>query len=298
MRHALIAAACLLAACANPTDPEGWAKRAAGRSRMDEKLQALAEVRKTAGDKKAAVPALVEVLAQAPRARAQAALALGEIGDPAAVKPLTDAIVMPTTDRDVLDANRHSADALGALRAKEAVPRLTELVKSPDGYLQVAAVDALGRIGDPAAIDTLVGVATGEGVEPFTAKKALLALGRIGDPRAGPAVLRMLVEERPGVAFFTEAAFAVAQRGRPMAPALLAVLEGKDAALASWAKARGVLPGALYAKSAQLLGDVGGPDAVPALLAKLAYRDADRSEEHTSELQSRGQLVCRLLLDK
>src|SRR5690625_6646818 len=25
---------------------------------------------------------------------------------------------------------------------------------------------------------------------------------------------------------------------------------------------------------------------------------ADRSEEHTSELQSRGQLLCRLLLDK
>ncbi len=279
MRHALIAAACLLAACANPTDPEGWAKRAAGRSRMDEKLQALAEVRKTAGDKKAAVPALVEVLAQAPRARAQAALALGEIGDPAAVKPLTDAIVMPTTDRDVLDANRHIADALGALRAKEAVPRLTELVKSPDGYLQVAAVDALGRIGDPAAIDTLVGVATGEGVEPFTAKKALLALGRIGDPRAAPAVLKMLFEERPGVSFFPEAAFAASQIGRPMAPALLAVLEGKDAALASWAKARGVLPGALYAKSAQLLGDVGGADAIPALLAKLSYKDADSGVE-------------------
>src|SRR5690625_2299298 len=28
------------------------------------------------------------------------------------------------------------------------------------------------------------------------------------------------------------------------------------------------------------------------------YIDAGRSEEHTSELQSRGQLVCRLLLEK
>ncbi|HEX9401406.1 MAG TPA: HEAT repeat domain-containing protein [Anaeromyxobacter sp.] len=279
MRHAAIAAACLLAACGNPNDPEGWAKRAASRSRMDEKLQALAEVRKAPGDKKAAVPALVEVLQQAPRARAQAALALGEIGDPAVVKPLTDAIVTPTSDRDVLDANRHIADALGTLRAKEAVPKLTELVKSPDGYVQVAAVDALGRIGDPAAIDTLVGVATGEGFEPFTAKKALLALGRIGDARAAPAVLKMLFEERPGVSFFPEAAFAASQIGRPMAPALLAVLEGKDAALAGWAKARGVVPGALYAKSAQLLGDVGGADAVPALLAKLTYKDADSGVE-------------------
>src|SRR5690625_6862273 len=29
-----------------------------------------------------------------------------------------------------------------------------------------------------------------------------------------------------------------------------------------------------------------------------ADADADRSEEHTSELQSRGHLVCRLLLEK
>src|SRR5207253_5216278 len=30
----------------------------------------------------------------------------------------------------------------------------------------------------------------------------------------------------------------------------------------------------------------------------LEYRHGDRSEEHTSELQSRGHLVCRLLLEK
>src|SRR5512146_737605 len=269
MRHAaIVAACCLLAACGNPTDPEGWAKRAASRSRMDEKLQALAEVRKAPGDRKAAVPALVEVLRQAPRAR-------GEIGDPAAVNPLIAAIDQDGRDRDVLDANRFIADALGALRAKEAVPALTKLVASPDGYVQVAAVDALGRIGDPAAIDTLVAVATGPSVEPFTAKKALLALGRIGDARAAPAVLRMLFEERSGVTFFPEAAFAASQIGHPMAARLLAVLEGKDPALASWAKERGVVAGALYAKSAQLLGDVGGPDAVPALVHKLAYQDPD-----------------------
>src|SRR5690625_6970605 len=34
-------------------------------------------------------------------------------------------------------------------------------------------------------------------------------------------------------------------------------------------------------------------------ILKLFYRDIDlRSEEHTSELQSRGHLVCRLLLEK
>jgi HEAT repeat protein len=275
MRHTVVALACLLAACGNPTDPEGWAKRAASRSRLDEKLQALAEVRKASGDRAAAVPPLVEVLKQAPRARAQAALALGEIGDARAVKPLLAAIDRQSRDREVQEANRHIADALGALRAREAVPVLKDLVTSPDGFVQVAAVDALGRIGDPAAVDTLVAVATGQGAEPFTAKKALLALGRIGDARAGPDVLRMLFEERPGVSFFPEAAFAVTQIGRPMAGPLLAILEGRDAALASWAREHGVVQGALLAKSAQLLGDVGGPDAVPALVAKLSYQDAD-----------------------
>src|SRR3712207_7777507 len=32
--------------------------------------------------------------------------------------------------------------------------------------------------------------------------------------------------------------------------------------------------------------------------ARLPHRGADRSEEHTSELQSRQYLVCRLLLEK
>src|SRR5258707_9673857 len=35
-----------------------------------------------------------------------------------------------------------------------------------------------------------------------------------------------------------------------------------------------------------------------ALVRRDGVRDADRSEEHTSELQSRQYLVCRLLLEK
>ena len=250
MRLAAIALACsILAACGNPTDPEGWAKRAESRSRMDEKLQALAEVRKAPGDRKAAVPVLCEILRQAPRARAQAALALGEFGDAAAVKPLLAAIDESSRDRDVLDANRYIAEALGALRAREAVPALEKLASSPDGYVQVAAVDALGRVGDPAAIATLASIAVGPQVEPFTAKKALLALGSIGDARAAPAVLKMLFVERGGVSFYPEAAFAASQIGAPMAASLLAILEGKEPQIAALAKERNILPGALYANA-------------------------------------------------
>jgi HEAT repeat protein len=274
-KAAALLACAVLSACGSPSDTEGWAKRAASRSRLDEKLDALAKVKTASGDKKAAVPHLAEVLKQAPRARAEAAARLGEIADPAAVQPLLAAIFDPAKERDEHDSNRRVAEALGALRAKEAVPALVKLARSPDGFVQVAAVDALGQVGDPGGVDALVALATGESVEPFTAKKALLALGRIGDPRAAPAVLRMLFEERPGVSFFREASFAASQIGTPMERPLLAVLEGKDAALAGWAREKGVEPGALYAKSAQLLGDVGGPEAVPALVAKLGYADPD-----------------------
>ena len=275
----VVSVALALTACGNPKDAEGWARRAAGRSRLDEKLAALAEVRKAPGDRRAAVPHLVEILKDGdahPRAKGEAAVALGEIGDPAAAPELVKVIRPEARERDVVDANRHAADALGVLRAREAVPKLQELLtRSPDGFAQVAAVDALGRIGDPAAVDTLLAVVKGDRVEPFTARKALLALGRIGDPRATETVLRMLFEERPGVSFFPEASFAAVQIGRPMAGPLLAVLEGKDVKLSEWARERRILPGALYAKSAQLLGDVGGEEAVPALVRKLTYQDAD-----------------------
>jgi HEAT repeat protein len=276
-RRVPVALACLLSlvACGNPKDAAGWAKRAASRSRTDEKLEALAQVRKAPGDRRAAVPHLLEVLKQAPRPRAEAALVLGEIGDPAATPALIAAVDLAPRDRETHDANRYIAAALGALRAREAVPTLQKLTASPDGFTQVAAVDALGRIGDAAAVDTLVAVATSDDVEPFTAKRALLALGRIGDAKAGPTVLRMLFTERPGVSFFPEASFAAVQIGKPMAAPLLSVLEGRDADLSFWARQRGVVSGALYAKAAQLLGDVGGPDAVPALVSKLAYRDQD-----------------------
>src|SRR2546428_4957025 len=48
------------------------------------------------------------------------------------------------------------------------------------------------------------------------------------------------------------------------------------------------------------LGGVGqrGPRARRAVAARREPRERRRSEEHTSELQSRSDLVCRLLLEK
>jgi HEAT repeat protein len=281
MRHtvrlALLAAGlAALSACSDPKDAAGWAERAASRNRLDEKLAALAQARAAPGDKKAAVAPLVEVLKQAPRARAAAAVILGEIGDPAAVKPLLDALDLSAApERDAADANVAIAGALGALRAREAVPALVKLARSSDGFTSVAAIDALGAVGDPAAVEPLLAIVGDEQAQPFAVRKALLALGHVGDARAVPAVLRMLYVERPGGSFFPDAAFAASLLGAPMAAPLAAVAQGRDAELSAWAAGRGVHPAALRAKAAQLLGDVGGPEAVAALLADLGYADAD-----------------------
>jgi len=278
MRYAAIALSCaLLFACAPPSDPAGWAKLAYKRNRVDEKLHALEMVRKAPGDRRAAVPFLVKILEekQHPRARAAAALALGEAGDPAAIDPLLKALDTGAKDRDSIDMDRRIAEALGALRAKEAVGKLGQLTTFPDGFVQVAAVDALGAIGDPAAVETLTVVALDPQGEPFTSKKATLALGRIGDPKSMPTILKLMFVTRGGVSFFPEAAFAASQIGQPMIEPLLTVLEGKDAELFAWAKEQKYPAGALYAKAASVLGDVGDASVVPALVRKLSYTDAD-----------------------
>src|SRR2546422_2626148 len=50
--------------------------------------------------------------------------------------------------------------------------------------------------------------------------------------------------------------------------------------------------------SQELSGLIGRDDARERLLDELVRAEAQRSEEHTSELQSRLHLVCRLLLEK
>lgn len=277
MRRAL-AVTCLAAlACqGTPQDAAGWARAAVKHNRVQEKLEALEQVRKAPGDRAAATPYLVALLKEGGKVRAAAAMALGELGDPAAAAPLIQAVDLRYGGERIAEthlANQRIAEALGKLRARAAVPVLLKLTKSPDGFTQVAAVDALGDVGDPAAVDTLIAIATSDDAEPFTSKKALLALGKIGDARAVPAVVRMLFRERRGVTFFPEAAVAASVIGAPAVDPLLAVLEGRDRELSSWAHSAGVVDGALRAKAAQVLGDLGDARAAPALVKTLGWTD-------------------------
>ena len=212
-----------------------------------------------------------------PRVRMAAAGALGDLADKGAVQPLIDALdfsVGGGTDREtrtINEANKAIAVALGQLGDPRAGPVEIKLLRSRDHYVQLAAVEALGTLRDPAAVEPLMAIATDDAVEPFIAKKAIMALGRIGDPRAVPAVERMLFRERQGVSFYPEASFAVFEIGEPAATPLIQLLAGKDKPFEKWAEENQILPEALLAKTAQVLGDVGDPRAEPALLSRLHY---------------------------
>lgn len=277
---AAVAIAFVLAACdSTPKDFAGFCKAAVDKSRPQEKLDMLSKARQAPGDKAPGVPSLVALLKDAPAVKARAASMLADIKDPSAIQPLIDAIdynVGASSDRsarEANDANKEIAKALGALKAKQAVNALAKLTSSRDNYAQVAAVEALGDIGDPGGVQALMQLATNDDIEPFTAKKAIMALGRIGDAEAAPAIMKMMFRERKGVSFFAEASFAAFQIGQPMAAPLLAVLKGEDKDLKAWAADHHVADAALFAKAAQVLGDLDDKRAVPVLIQRLAYSD-------------------------
>ncbi|TPW00615.1 MAG: HEAT repeat-containing protein, partial [bacterium] len=94
---------------------------------------------------------------QMPRVRAEAVTALGDLGkgDKDATKSLVQELVpdliAATKDQDSA-VRRNAAQSLGGYgsRSEKAVPALTTLVGDPDSAPRLAAVAALGRIGEPA----------------------------------------------------------------------------------------------------------------------------------------------------
>lgn len=125
-----------------------------------------------------AVPALRAVLMD-PQvvAPAAAADALAAIGSPEAMDALLGAL-----DSDTMTPARHSAMAALERLGSSAVTDLQRLVANGSPAAQRNAVEALGWIGDPAAVDSLL-VALRNGTGDVRAEAAW-ALGEIGDPAA------------------------------------------------------------------------------------------------------------------
>jgi HEAT repeat protein len=104
---------------------------------------------------------------------------------------------------------------LGRRRAKRATPLLRELMAGPDENIAVAAIEALGRIGDTAAVDSLVEAVRSKSF--FRVFPAIDVLGRAGDPRAVAPLAELL--DDPLYAF--EVARALGRTGESAAVAPL-----------------------------------------------------------------------------
>ncbi|HXJ18789.1 MAG TPA: HEAT repeat domain-containing protein [Polyangia bacterium] len=110
------------------------------------------------------------------------------------------------------------AQILGRRRTVSRVATLVQLAGHPNDNVAVAAIEALGRVGGRAAVDSLV--TSVESGNFFRAFPAIDVLGRSGDPRAVEPLARLLDQPQ----YATEAARALGRTGDPAAVAPLARL--------------------------------------------------------------------------
>jgi HEAT repeat protein len=271
---ALVLSCVVLAGCkGDPASPEYWDKALTGAKAKKDKIRVLSDLRERGHANASFVPVLEKQLGaeNPPEVKANIARILGDLKNPSSVDPLVNALDWSASDSAAQSMNREITTALGKLNDPKAAPTLVRLMKGKDPYVRIEAISALGMLKAKDAVDPLMEMATDESGEPFISKKAIQALGEIGDPKAVPALVKMMFKERRGVSFYVESSFALYQLGRPAADALLPVVSGDDKQLMTWAKENRILEPALYAKAAQVLGDLHEKRAEPAMLSKLNF---------------------------
>ncbi len=270
---------CLLAlgGCkGDPSTPEYWSKAFRRAENKREKERVAAELRELPTLTPAFLPVLHQELtseANPPKAKADLARILGKLKSPTSIEPLAKAIEPTGGDSAINDMNRSLVIALGEVGDKAAIPHLIKLMNARDAYTRIEAISALGALRATEAVDGLLTVVTTPIEEPFVVRKSIQALGEIRDPKAIPSLVRMMFVERKGISFYPEASFALFQVGAPAAAPLRAILQGQDASLLTWAKENKVIEPALFAKSAQVLGDLQDRASIPLLLPKLKFEN-------------------------
>jgi HEAT repeat protein len=274
----LALALALLSGCkGDPNTPEYWEKKLSDAKKTDAKIQLVEALRTSGNMKESFLPMLHTQLATQKRPEVKAALAraLGDLKSPSSLEPLQAALDPAATDTDTALANKELVAALGKLGDPKAAPALTGMLKSKDNYTRIEAIQALGIIRAPEAVEPLVKLASNEDTEPFLNKKAIEALGRIGDARAVPLLMRMLTKERQGISFYVESSFALYQVGAPATDAVIAAMENRDAELTKWAQDNGVNPASYAMKGAQILGDLRDPKGEAVLIKLLGFTNPE-----------------------
>jgi HEAT repeat protein len=269
----------LLAACkpVDPKDPKTWEKQLSD-TEPQKRIQALQQLRKLKDEN--AAPQVAQLLGD-PLCKEDAALALEDLGGPAQVQALIGAIdttVGAGSDQAARVANRTNAkiaEALGNIGVADATQALLRLARATDELVRLTAIEALGKVHAKEAVPELSHIVDDPTTQPLLLKKTLVALGLIGDPLAIPALTHGLVIEKQGVSFLPESSFSLFEIGPPAVEPLLKIAQDQDAAYLTWAKENDRAAAGTYAKAALVLGDLGDARAIPVLIAKLKYVDAD-----------------------
>jgi HEAT repeat protein len=257
----------------DPATPEYWTEALDKAGKAQERVKVVELLRSSGKVNAAFLPGLHAHLAKEKKAEVKASIArlLGEIKDPSSIQPLTDAIDLGNSDAAGNSLNKEVVTSLAAIGDPTVIPTLQKLLRSRDPYTKIAAIDALGDLKATAAAPQLEAIAGDPAGEPFVSKKAIQALGRIGAPSSVPVLVRMMFKERPGISFYAESSFALYQIGGPATPALLAAFKGEDKELLTWAGNNNVKEAGIFAKTAQVLGDLHVKEAEPLLLQRLAF---------------------------
>lgn len=265
----------------DPKTPEYWAGELDDAKRTSQKVEVLERLRTSNNLSPAMLPLLHARLAseKAPDVKAAVAHDLGELRDPASVKPLTDAIDWTNQNSGAHQLDKEVAGALGKMKDPGAIPPLLRLLKIQENFTRIEAIQSLGMLRAKEAVEPLLTLVSSEETEPFVVKKAIQALGQIGDARAVPSLVRMLFADRKNMSFYPESSFALFQIGKPASDALVSVLKGEDRGLQSWASAHRIIEPALLSKSAQILGDLNDPRAQAPLVQRLAYSGGAKPAE-------------------
>src|SRR5438105_11310648 len=158
---------------------------------------------------------------------------------------------------------------LGRIKDRTAGVPIVKLLTDPEPIVRTAAAEALQHVADDAALAALVRLLE----EPAYRDTAAAVLGHLKDSGALEPLVTMLKSQDP--------------TARRMAAEALEQLADPRSADA-WIEAMG--EPALRVIASQSLKHIADCEAMT--------RSAGRSEEHTSELQSRVDVVCRLLLEK
>ena len=279
MRSLAMALVLSLVACkaGSSTNPQTWIRQLDD-SDPKARVKAVQQLRKLKAKK--AAPQVAELLKD-PLVKEDAALALEDLGGPDEVQPLLDAVDTTvgagsdTAARTANRANAKIAQALGNIGDPRAAPALLRLARASDDSVRLSAVEALGQIRSREAIPELSHLVDDPAAPPVLTKKAIVSLGEIGDPLAIPALEHGLVLERQGVSFLPESSFALFVLGEAAVEPLLRIAQDQDPAYLAWARENNRAQAGTYAKAALVLGDLEDPRAIPVLLAKLKYVDAD-----------------------